>query len=449
MTCDIALLMLAFGKHRVWGPRPDGRGGTTTFYYYDEVTWLLAALAVIVVAWFLIRAYQRRRLFRRSKTRTDRKALDRVIKIKRELSSRYLQPAFSANIHAVGIGLLEQTRQYCIQIFITDPNEELWTGAGAQTLPASYRGIAIVIVQMAPAILLSGEAGSTVADGYADGIRNRRDVIIGGISGANANLAGQSGTIGYFCRRRRKWGRSPDVLMLSNSHVFADLQKGRVDEHDLIMQPSPGEPGSNRAVGMLVDYSALEFDDVNKKNHVDAAIAKLWNAHRHDAVIPFVGAVKGYVGNKEVELGEAVQKFGRTTGFTEGLVSSICLDIWIQYDRTGLAAYFADQILIEPNSRFTQFVSSGDSGSLLVSASQEAVGLIFAGTSNAAANEKARETSLTDAADKAEPKRIEGYGVANPIGDVLDRMNIELLLAGDRDLIPKTPKADSSKSGFA
>lgn len=431
MTCDIALLMLAFGKHRVWGPRPDGRGGTTTFYYYDEVTWLLAALAVIVVAWFLIRAYQRRRLFRRSKTRTDRKALDRVIKIKRELSSRYLQPAFSANIHAVGIGLLEQTRQYCIQVFITDPNEELWTGAGAQTLPASYRGIAIDIVQMAPAILLSGQAGSTVADGYEGGIRNRREVIIGGISGANANLAGQSGTIGYFCRRRRKWRRSPDVLMLSNSHVFADLQKGRVDEHDLIMQPSPGESGSNRAVGMLVDYSALEFDDITRKNHVDAAIAKLWNAHPYDAVIPFVGYVKGYVGNKDVQVGEAVQKFGRTTGFTKGLASSIYLDIWIQYDRTGRAAYFADQILIEPDSpAFTRFVAPGDSGALLVSATQEAVGLIFAGTSNVAVKEKAtdNETPLPDAAVVAQPKRIEGYGVANPISDVLERMNIELVL---------------------
>jgi len=423
--------MLAFGKHRVWGPRPDGRGGTTTFYYYDEVTWLLAALAVIVVAWFVIRAYQRRRLFRRSKTRTDRKALGRVIKTKRELSSRYLQPGFSANIQAVGIGLLEQTRQYCIQVFITDPKAELWSGAGAQTLPASYGGISIVILQMAPAILLGGEAGSTVADGYDEGIRNRREVIIGGISGANANLAGQSGTIGYFCRRRQKWRRSPDVLMLSNSHVFADLEKGRVDEHDLIVQPSPGEPGSNRAVGMLVDYSTLEFDDITKKNHVDAAIAKLWNAHPHDPVIPFVGFVKGYVANKDVELGEAVQKFGRTTGFTKGLVSSIYLDIWIQYARTGHAAYFADQILIEPDSpRFAKFVAPGDSGSLLVSATQEAVGLIFAGTSHVAANEKATdsETSSPDAAVVAQLKRIEGYGVANPISDVLDQMNIELVL---------------------
>lgn len=434
MTCDVALLMLAFERYRVWGPRPDGRGGTTSLYYYDEVTWLLAALAVIVVAWFVIRAYQRRRLFRRSTTRTDRKTLDRVIKIKRELSSRYLPPGLSANIHAVGIGVLEQTRQYCIQVFITDPKKELWAGAGAETLPASYRGVPINIVQMAPASLLS-EAATAVTEGYDRGIRNRREVITGGISGANANLAGQSGTIGYFCRRRRKWGRSPDVLMLSNSHVFADLAKDRVDEQDIIMQPSPGEPGSNRAVGMLVDYSALQFDDVTKQNHVDAAIAKLWNAHPHDAVIPFVGGVKGYVGNKDVKLGEAVQKFGRTTGFTQGRVFSIYLDIWIQYDRTGRAAYFADQILIEPDSsRFTKFVAPGDSGSLLVSASQEAVGLIFAGTSEVAAKENAAtsEAPSPDAAVAAQTKRIEGFGVANPIHDVLERMNIELILDRDR-----------------
>jgi hypothetical protein len=421
--------MLAFQKYEVYRLR-DGRGGETIFYYYDEVTWLIGALAVIAIAWLVMRAYQRARKFRRPSQSRDRKTLNRVIKIKRELSSHYLRPGFSSRIHAVGVGVLDQSRQYCIQIFINDENEELWTGAGAETLPASYRDVPIVPIGMRPAAFLGGEAAAAAHPGYENGIRERRDVLVGGISGANANLAGQSGTIGYFCTVKSKWRRRKEVHLLSNSHVFADLEKGRVDEHDLIMQPSPGEPGSNRAVGMLVDYTLLEFDDLAKENHVDAAIAKLWNAHPHDSVIPFVGGVTGYVRKKDVELGEAVRKFGRTTGYSEGRVGSIYLDIWIQYDRTGRAAYFSDQILIEPDlSRFTQFVSKGDSGSLLVDSAQHAVGLIFAGVSDAILkqiDEPQASSKLEPGADQS--KRIDGYGVANPISDVLERMNIELLL---------------------
>jgi hypothetical protein len=430
MNCDLILLTLTLGRYEVWS-RSDGRGGTTTFYYYDEVTWLIGALALLFVVWLVLRAYQRARAFRRPSPTNDWKTLKRVIKIKNELSSRYLRPGLSKRIHAVGIGVLDQSRQYCIQIFISDTGEELWAGAGTETLPASYRGVPIVPVRMRPASFLASEAVAAAPDGYQKGIRDRREVIIGGISGANANLAGQSGTIGYFCTRKSKWRRRKEVYLLSNSHVFADLQKGRVDEHDLIVQPSPGEPGSNRAVATLVDYSAVAFDEFTKENHVDAAIAKLWNTHTHDSVVPFIGSVAGYVRKKDVQPGEAVRKFGRTTGYSEGRVTSIYLDIWIQYDRTGRAACFSDQILIEPDlSRFTQFVSKGDSGSLLVDSAQHAVGLIFAGVSDAILDQIDKSPArLKVEPGVDQPKRIEGYGVANPISDVLDQMNIELLLA--------------------
>jgi len=85
-------------------------------------------------------------------------------------------------------------------------------------------------------------------------------------------------------------------------------------------------------------------------------------------------------------------------------------------------------LLIEPAAPdFGKFVARGDSGSLLVDEKQNALGLIFAGTSEApelprSATAKAIDTGT----DK--PVRIEGYGVANPIGEVLDRLKIELLL---------------------
>src|SRR6185503_16375783 len=168
--------------------------------------------------------------------------------------------------------------------------------------------------------------------------------------------------------------------------VFADLRKTKVDDTDLIMQPSPGEAASNRPIGMLVNFSTVKFEGaLTEPNHVDAAIAKLWGPQRHNPVIPLIGAVKGHVVKRDIELGEAARKFGRTTGYTEGRIFSIYLDIWIRYDRTGQSAFFKNQFLIEPAlPTFSKFVSKGDSGSLVVDAEQHAIGLIFGGMSETA-----------------------------------------------------------------
>lgn len=426
------MFLLVLGKHE-W--KVSDASGTTTYYYSDEITWVVVALALAWLTWFLVSRYMRARALRRRPRTTDY-GLKQVARIKRELSSQYLRPGFSRTIHAVGIGKLLDNR-YCIQVFLNDVNEELWTGAGTAPLPNSFRGVPIVPIEMPAAVFLSEPASNSPApDQYPNAIRGRQEVIVGGISGANTNLTGQSGTIGYFCTRKSKFRRRKEIHLLSNSHVFADLQKATVDESDLIMQPSPGEPASSRPIGMLVDFSRLKFDDQKAPNHIDVAIARLWGAERHDPVIPLIGAVKGYVTTIDIELGEAVRKFGRTTGYSEGRVVSIFLDIWIQYDRTGRAAYFSDQILIEPDlSRFTQFVSKGDSGSLLVDSAQHAVGLIFAGVSDAIMkqNDEPRPSSKLEPGPDQQ-KRIDGYGVANPISDVLDRMNIELVLASDGDV---------------
>ena len=198
-----------------------------------------------------------------------------------------------------------------------------------------------------------------------------------------------------------------------------------MDEGDLIMHPSPGEAATGRPIGALVNFSALKFDGgPDEPNHVDAALAKLWEPQRHRPLIPFVGAVKGYVSKGEVEVGEAARKFGRTTGYTEGRVFSIYMDIWIRYDRTGQSAFFENQILIEPSPPdSSKFVAKGDSGSLVVDERQHALGLIFAGTSDVQ-----QPRAPSPSTETVTPKRVEGYGVANPIGEVLDRLKIELVI---------------------
>jgi hypothetical protein len=428
------MFILVLGKHLVWS-RPDGRGGTITYYYNDEMTWIVGALALAWLTWFFVRRYRRARALRRPPRGTNYRLLKRIVKLKSELSWRYLRPGFSTNIHAIGIGMLAGGNEYCIQVFINAANEEMWAGSGGATLPDSYRGVPIILIEMPVASFLSDAGVSSFAanDQYPNGIREHQEVIIGGISGANTNLTGQSGTIGYFCTRRSNLPRRKEIHLLSNSHVFADLRKAKVDDGDLIMQPSPGEPASNRPIGALVNFSALKFNgDIKEPNHIDAAIARLWGPHQHKPVIPLIGAVKGYVAKKDIGIGEEARKFGRTTGYTEGRIFSIYLDIWIRYDRTGQSAFFQNQFLIEPSlPKFAKFVAKGDSGSLVVDAQQYAIGLIFAGMSELPESRQALSNIEPRAGiDSAttKPQRIESYGVANPISEVLDRLKIELLV---------------------
>ena len=421
------MIALILKEHLLW-TRSDERGVLSRYYYYDWITWVVGLVALAWLMWFLVRRYRLARARRRPARRIDRALLKRVVRVKSELSERYLRPGFSANIHAVGVGKLDDGVTYCVQIFIRDANDELW--AGAPPLPNNYRGVPLLLIEMPVAAFLSDAAVERATpSSYRNGIRERQEVIIGGISGANTNLTGQSGTIGYFCTRKSRFPRRKEIHLLSNSHVFADLSRAAVDANDLILQPSPGEHDSSRPIAALVNYSALKFDgDTREPNHVDAAIARLWETHRHKPVIPLIGAVKGYAAKPEVDVNEPARKFGRTTGYTEGRVFSIYLDIWIRYDRTGQSAFFQNQFLIEPTlPEFTKFVSKGDSGSLLVDNEQYATGLIFAGTSELP---EALQTSQDGqaGADTDKVKRIEGYGVANPISEVLERLNIELLI---------------------
>jgi hypothetical protein len=422
------MILCILEKHLLWSHR-DANGGTTSYYYYDQLTWIAGAVVLALLAAYFISRYLHARALRRRPRRTDFNLLKRVIRLKRQLSSQYLRPGFSNTIHAVGIGRIAGTNDYAIQVFVSNLNDELWIGSGAATLPADYFGVPLVLIEMPRAGFLAADSAETNV--CPNGIRERQEVIVGGISGAHTNLTGESGTIGYFCTRKSKLPRRKEVHLLSNSHVFADLRKAEVEEGDLIVQPSPGESSSNRPVGSLVSFSTLKFD--GDPNHVDAAIAKLWGPQKHKPVIPMIGAVQGYVEKKEVELGEVVRKFGRTTGYTEGTLYSIYLDIWIRYDRVGKSALFQDQFLIEPAvETFSKFVAKGDSGSLVVDANQHAIGLLFGGMAelpeSASTQTQSGESGNAESNAHRTVQRIEGYGVANPISEVLERLKIDLLV---------------------
>ena len=73
--------------------------------------------------------------------------------------------------------------------------------------------------------------------------------------------------------------------------------------------------------------------------------------------------------------GEIVQKTGRTTNYTTGKVTSINATVNVNYGG-GRVAKFCRQILT------TNMSAGGDSGSLLCDLNENAVGLLFAGSSS-------------------------------------------------------------------
>ena len=135
------MFVLILGRHLLWSG-PDG-----TWWYDDVVTWITGVLVLAWLVWFFVRRYLRARALKRRPRRTNYRLLKRTARIKRELSSQYLRPGFSANIHAVGIGRLG-SGDYCIQVFVDDANEELWAGSALAALPNSYRGIPVVLIEM-------------------------------------------------------------------------------------------------------------------------------------------------------------------------------------------------------------------------------------------------------------------------------------------------------------
>ncbi|HVQ38857.1 MAG TPA: hypothetical protein VMS31_15065, partial [Pyrinomonadaceae bacterium] len=154
------MLLLLLEKRFLYS-HTDGLGETVRYYYYDQVVWLVGALVVALVTWLLVRHYQRLRALRRQpRHHHNYRSLKRVIRIKRDLSARYLRPGFSNTIHAVGIGRLSGGDEFCIQVFVSDATRELALGSGTRTLLPRYRGVALVLIEMPMAGFLSTTAVS-------------------------------------------------------------------------------------------------------------------------------------------------------------------------------------------------------------------------------------------------------------------------------------------------
>ncbi len=214
-----------------------------------------------------------------------------------------------------------------------------------------------------------------------------------------------AGTLGAIVKDRL----TGETLILSNNHVLANSSDGTDDRAaagDIILQPGSIDGSSDPAeatIGYLERFIPLNrrvaasqcpiaklFETTLNKciaifrpnyqikvlrendavNVVDCAVARpVSEAVVTDEILGF-GKVAGI---KEPEIGMEIKKSGRSSGITSSFI--LATDVTVRVD-VGNKEYgiFTDQILAGPMSM------PGDSGSLILTEDNHAVGLLFAGS---------------------------------------------------------------------
>jgi hypothetical protein len=172
-----------------------------------------------------------------------------------------------------------------------------------------------------------------------------------------------AGTLGCLVRDRA----TRETLILSNNHVMANFNNALFG--DPIVQPGPYDGGSHPAdtIANLVRFKRV----VPRGNTVDAAVAR---PIRPDFVTPSIaGGIGIPTGVSRVDkVGIYVQKVGRTTQHTSGIVTAYNASIY-PLDWPGIGGVEFLQCIVT-----TGMSSGGDSGSLLLDFDKRAVGLLFA-----------------------------------------------------------------------
>jgi hypothetical protein len=159
--------------------------------------------------------------------------------------------------------------------------------------------------------------------------------------------------------------------ILSNNHVLAN--ENALPPGAAVFQPGlldRGNPDTDQ-IAELTRFATLSAQAMNK---VDAAVARLLAPDLAVPDVLFIGPPKGAAAAAEDMM---VHKFGRTTSYRAGRVSSVDFDVKIPYD-IGMVK-FESQIAIR-GVNGQRFSDQGDSGSAILDRETgNVVGLLFGG----------------------------------------------------------------------
>jgi hypothetical protein len=186
---------------------------------------------------------------------------------------------------------------------------------------------------------------------------------------------------------------SAGTYVLSNNHVLAD--ENRLPSGAPIFQPGLLDNGNANTdrIAKLTRFAKLRPAVMNK---VDAAIAQLDRTTLATNSVLHIGPPEG---TATAEMDMIVHKFGRTTGYRVGQVTSVDTDVSVRYE-TGTFTFEGQILIVGING--LSFSDSGDSGSLILERSTaHAIGLLFAGSSS--------------------------HTIANHIADVLQALKVSLV----------------------
>jgi hypothetical protein len=294
------------------------------------------------------------------------------------------------NVVGVGVGFKESegvvTDELAVTINVAKkvPVAQL---AESDKVPRDLDGVRTDVVETGR--FLAGEA-ATQAQTTKDRWRRR---IPPGVSMGHVDVT--AGTFGCLVRRGR------DIFILSNNHVLANVNAGQPG--DAIIQPGRYDGGGPAdKVATLAEYIPLDFGGdtascnvatgIEKalnwvaetvgsshrmiayqtapgENLVDAALARPLDPAQFIADIFKIGRPKGV---RQATLGAKVQKTGRTTSHTQGMITQI--DVTTSVDYNGRMATFTNQLMASGMS------AGGDSGSAILDEDGLVMGLLYAGS---------------------------------------------------------------------
>ncbi len=297
-----------------------------------------------------------------------------------------------ANVVSVGCGYKftagKQTEEVCIVVGVSD-KLPVAIMAAKDIVPASLDGIPTDVVK-------TGKFKSLQA---IDPTKKFRPAIPGTSIGHKDITAGTFG-----CVVKRDGVR----LILSNNHVLANSNDATIG--DAIYQPGPIDGGTSAdKIGTLFEFIPIDFggggedpapptcpiatgtagtanlmaailgrkhrlmafntDPLATTNLVDAALALPEDSDVTEDIVQI--GKPGSVGT--APLGTEVQKYGRTTRYTTGVIIQTNVTVQVSYG-PGKIATFIDQLMSGAMS------AGGDSGSVLLDMEKQLVGLLYAGS---------------------------------------------------------------------
>lgn len=251
---------------------------------------------------------------------------------------------------------------------------------------------------------LDGVQTDVVATGRIRAFQARTDrwrPAPGGVSIGHHEIT--AGTLGCLVKK------GGQIYILSNNHVLANSNDA--NPGDPILQPGPYDGGKfpDDHFANLSDFVPISFQSSGggggssgcsiannvanilngiaqamgsnarlqavttqaSDNLVDAAIAQPLNVAEVSDEILEIGKIQG---TDTGVLDMAIQKSGRTTALSSGIIQQVDVTVNVQYGSQ--IARFTDQLLAGPMSQ------GGDSGSAVLDENNQLVGLLFAGSDN-------------------------------------------------------------------